>query len=247
LIAASNRSLFFYLFCAVTALRCTFIVPLYTFIADPAIKIPDQICLFLVHKEHILCMPIGHWCDKMKSFSALILAMLLLITLASLAFPGVALESVFYTVTEKTLSVDLDPSFEIGQGDLNASDRGMVTQDFFINTTTVSNAAFISIMSVYDDVLKRLSPENLSKIFEASAVLAVEDKGDGETGNWTATSSLGGEVTVHSISSADPSISPERRSYDMAIWSLGGQNYALVVSLLDRNNTSRMIETMTLI
>lgn len=183
----------------------------------------------------------------MKPFSALISAMLLFIALASLAFPCAALESAFFTVTEKTLSVDLDPSFEIGQGDFNASDRGMVTQEFFINTTTIPNAAFISVMSVYDDVLKRLSPENLSKIFEASAVLAVEDKGDRETGNWTAISSQGGNVTVHSMGSADPSISPERSSYDMAVWSLGGQNYALVVSLLDRNNTSRMIETMNLI
>ena len=68
----------------------------------------------------------------MKHFSALISATVILIALVS---PGAALDTKFYTVTEKTLSIDLGPSFIIEQGKFDANEDGMITQEFLINNT----------------------------------------------------------------------------------------------------------------
>ena len=99
---------------------------------------------------------------KMKHFSALLPAILLL---ACLAMPCMALESTVFTISEKTLSVDLGPNFEINRSELNTSDRGLVSQDFIINNTGTPGAAFISVMSVYGEVMNRMSPSSVSEIF----------------------------------------------------------------------------------
>ncbi|MCX6672329.1 MAG: hypothetical protein NTY37_00935, partial [Methanothrix sp.] len=119
----------------------------------------------------------------MKPFPVLISAMILL---ACLALPCTALESKFVTVTEKTLSLDLGPSFEITRGEFNASEKGMVSQDFMINVTAAPKAAFISVMSVYDNILSKMSPASLSELFLIGGISAVKARGDVEIGNWTA-------------------------------------------------------------
>ncbi|HEX7445023.1 MAG TPA: hypothetical protein VF300_01410 [Methanothrix sp.] len=66
-----------------------------------------------------------------------------------------ALESKVLTVSEKTLSVDLGPNFEIMRSPSNTSSEGMISQDFVINDTAGEGAAFISILGVYDGVLSK--------------------------------------------------------------------------------------------
>ena len=69
---------------------------------------------------------------KMNPFAAFAAALLLL---AGLILSAAALESNVFTITQKTLSVDLGPSFEIDGGELNASEQGMISHDFLINNT----------------------------------------------------------------------------------------------------------------
>jgi len=178
----------------------------------------------------------------MKSlFAALVPAMLIL---ACLALPCAALESKFVTITERTLSADLGPSFEIDTGEFNASEDGMATQDFIINDTAAPGATFISIMSVYDDILKRMSPGALSELFLIGGISAVEARGDVEIGNWTAVDFKGNNVTVHTLSTNDERVQVFGSKYDMAVWDLGGSNYAVMVSLFDKNNTTQTIKTL---
>jgi hypothetical protein len=130
----------------------------------------------------------------MKPFTVFVPAILLL---ACLALPCTALESKVLTVTEKTLSVDLGPSFEIYGGEFNASEKGMVSSDFVINNTATAGAAFVSVMSVYDEMMSKMSPGALSELFLIGGISAVEARGDTETGNWTAVDSQGRNVTVY--------------------------------------------------
>ncbi len=180
----------------------------------------------------------------MKPFAALVPVILLL---SCLALPCTALESKFLTVTEKTISLDLSPVFEMARGELNTSDNGMVSQDFLINNTAAPGAAFISVMSVYDETLRKMSPGALSELFLIGGISAVEAKGAVETGNWTAVDSQGRNVTVHTLSSNDERIEVLGGSYDMAVWNLDGSDFAVMVSLLDQNNTTQTIRTLTII
>jgi hypothetical protein len=170
-----------------------------------------------------------------------------MILLACLALPCTALESKLFTVTESTLSLDLGPSFEISRGEFNASENGMVNQDFMINNTAAPGATFISVISVYDDILSRMSPGALSELFLIGGISAVEARGDVEIGNWTAVDHQGNNVTVHTLSTKDERIQMLGGSYDMAVWNLDGPTYAVIVSLFDKNNTTQTIKTLAVI
>jgi hypothetical protein len=180
---------------------------------------------------------------KMKPFAIFLLAILLL---ACLALPAAALESKVLTVSERTISADLGPSFEINRSALNTSDNGIASQDFLINNTASAGSAFISIMSVYDGVLGKMSPRSLSELFLIGGMSAVEARGDKETGNWTAVSALGKNVTVHTMSTKDERIQTIGGSYDMAVWDLNRSTYTVLVSLLDRDNTTQIIKTLAI-
>ena len=177
----------------------------------------------------------------MKPFAVFLSAILLL---ACLALPAAALESKVLTVSEKTLSMDLGPNFEISNSAFNISDKGMASQAFLVNNTALTGSAFISIMSVYDEVLGKMSPSVLSEIFLVGGMSAVESKGDAETGNWTAVSRLGKNVTVHTMSTNNERIRTFGSSYDIAIWDLDRSTYAVLVSLLDRANTTQIVKTL---
>ena len=179
----------------------------------------------------------------MKPFATLVLAMFLMVCLA---LPCTALESKFFTVSERTLSVDLGPSFEIDRGEFNASESGMVTQDFVINNTVAPGAAFISIMSIYDDIMSRMSPGALSELFLVGGISGVEARGDVEIGNWTAVDLKGNNVTVHTLSTNDERVQELGSKYDMAVWDLDKSTYAVMVSLFDKNNTTQAIKTMAI-
>lgn len=177
----------------------------------------------------------------MKPFASFLSAILLL---ACLALPCTALESKVLTVSEKTLTVDLGPNFEIMNSQLNTSSKGIVSQDFVINDTAGDGATFISILSVYDEVLGKMSPRSLSELFLIGGMSAVQAKSDSKIGNWTAVSALRNNVTVHTMSTKDERIRMLGGSYDMAVWDLDRSTYAVMVSLLDRDNTTQIIKTL---
>ena len=179
----------------------------------------------------------------MKPFSALLPAILLL---ASLAIPCLALESTVFTISEKTLFLDLGPNFEINRSELNTSDRGLVSQDFMINNTGTPGAAFISVMSVYGEVINRMSPSSVSEIFLIGGMAAAEERGDVEIGNWTAVDHQGKNVTVHTLFTKDEGIRQLGGTYDVAVWNLDSSSYAVTTSLLDKNNTTQLIKTLAI-
>ena len=181
---------------------------------------------------------------KIYPFAAFAAVLLLL---AGLILSAAALESNVFTITQKTLFMDLGPSFEIDGGELNVSGQGMISHDFLINNTAAPGAAFISILSVYDEVMRRMSPGSLSERFLIGGMSAVEDRSDRETGTWTAPDQLGNKVTVHSMSTKDERIQILGGSYDMAVWSLENSTHAVMVSLLDRNNTTQIIKTLAVV
>lgn len=180
--------------------------------------------------------------NLMKTLFALIPAMLLLTCLAE---PCTAFESKFFTLSEKTLSVDLGPSFEISKGDFKPGENGTVSQEFLINNTAAPGAAFLSIISVYDDIMRRMSTDALCELFLIGGLSGVEANGDAEIGNWTAVDFKGKNVTVHTIKSKDEDLSLVGGSYDLAVWNLEGQSYVVLVSLMDRNSTMQTIRTLT--
>ena len=173
-------------------------------------------------------------------------AWIAILLLACLVLPATALESKVLTVSEKTLFVDLGQNFEIMRSPLNTSSEGMISQDFVINGTAGEGAAFISVMSVYDEILGRMSPSSLSELFLVGGMSAAQARGDTEIGNWTAVDGQGENVTIHTMSTKDERIQMLGGRYDTAVWNLDRSNYVVMVSLLDKDNTTRMIKTLAI-
>jgi len=179
----------------------------------------------------------------LKPFAAILSVAVLL---AFLVLPGSALDWKVLTVSERSLSLDLGPSFEIYGKDLNVSGKGMVSQDFLINDTAQAGAAYLSVMSIYDQVMRRLDPGMLTEIFLTGGIMALESRGDVEIGNWTATDSTGANVTVHTLQAKDPRLAQLSGTYEIACWNLDGSTYALMASMLDKNTTRQVIENLTI-
>jgi hypothetical protein len=179
----------------------------------------------------------------MKTFSALIPAMLLL---ACLIEPCTSLEWKFFAISEKTISVDLGPSFGITRGEFDPGENGTISEEFLINNTATPGAAFLALISIYDDVMRRMSTETLSELFLVGGLSEVEANGDVEIGNWTAVDFMGKNVTVHTLKSKDERPSQIGGTYDLAVWNLEGQTYAVLVSVLDRNDTREAIRTLAI-
>lgn len=177
----------------------------------------------------------------MKPQLAFISAMLLL---SCLAMSCTALESQFLTISEKNLSVDLGPGFEIYKGEFDASENGRLSQEFLINNTKAPGAAFFSIMGVYDEVMRKLSTDSLCEIFLVGGLEGAKSRGDIQAENWTAVDHLGRNVSVHTIRSNDEELTQVGGIYDLAVWNLEGSAYVLMISMFDRKNTSEVIKTL---
>ena len=110
------------------------------------------------------------------------------------------------------------------------------------STDPEAGRIFLSIFTVYDDVMRRMSPESLSDLFLSAEISAVESQGDAVVGNWSAVDLQGQNVTVLVVETPDPRVS--RGSYDMASWSPEGEVQVLMVSTAERNVTENLIGTL---
>lgn len=160
--------------------------------------------------------------------------------------PASSLDFKVLSVSERAASIDLPPDFQMASaGKLDANSSGMVSYDFILNSTNQSDgAAFISVITVYDQFMKTLRPELLSNLFLAGGLSGAKSSGDVDVGNWTTTSALGDNVTVHVLQTKNPSLISVGGKYNVACWPLDQSTYALMVAIFDNNTTEQIIKTM---
>ncbi len=178
----------------------------------------------------------------MKRLASTFSALAILLTLAA-AMNGAAFEGTVLTIAERGLSADIPSDFSIYSAEASANTTGIFSSDLMINSSDPeAGSIFLSILSVYDDVMRRMSPASLSDLFLSAEISTVESHGDVVVGNWSAVDLQGETVTVLTLSTSDPRIGGG--SYDMASWSLAGDVQVLMVSTADRNVTESLIGTL---
>jgi hypothetical protein len=178
----------------------------------------------------------------MKRFASMVSALLLLLSFAA-SMNAAALEGTVLTVAERGLSADIPSDFSICTAEADANTTGIFSYGLMINSSdTEAGSIFLSIFSVYDDVMRRMSPSSLSDLFLSAEISEVESHGDAVVANWSVVDLLGMNVTVLSLETSDPRVSGG--SYDMASWSLDGKVQVLMVSTAERNVTEKLIGTL---
>jgi hypothetical protein len=178
----------------------------------------------------------------MKRFASTVSALVFLLSLAA-AMNGSALEGTVLTVAERGLSADIPSDFSIYAAEADANTTGIFSYDLMINSTDPeAGSIFLSIFSVYDDVMRRMKTASLSDLFLSAEISTVESHGVVVVANWSAIDRQGQNVTVYTLETPDPRVSGG--SYDMASWSLEGKVQVLMVSTADRNVTENLIGTL---
>jgi len=178
----------------------------------------------------------------MKRFAPMVSALLILLFLVG-AMTSAAFEGQVFTVSERGLSADIPSDFHVFAAEADANTTGIFSYDLMINSTdSEAGRIFLSVFSVYDDVMRRMGPASLSDLFLSAEISAVEAHGDAVVGNWSAIDLQGQNVTVLIMETPDPRVSGGY--YDMASWSLDGDVQVLMVSTVERNVTERLIGTL---
>jgi hypothetical protein len=174
---------------------------------------------------------------------------LLLVAMAACMPASADVNVPVYTLCERNLSLDLGSELKIGPDeDTTGDDGGMFSQGFKIAGR--QGQALLQIMDVYDEDTLFLGPEFISKSWvmgvslEAYLFSLDEDSGDRITGNWTATDSMGNNVTVSMLNTSNSLLSFIGKKADLACWNIGENRYAGLLSFLDRNTTRQIIGTL---
>ncbi len=180
----------------------------------------------------------------MKRFASMVSALLLLLSLA-VAMTGAALEGTVLTVSERGLSADIPSDFRVFTAEVDANNSGRFSYELMINSTDPeAGSIFLSILSVYDDVMRRMSPASLNDLFLSAEISTVESHGDVVVGNWSAIDPQGQNVTVLTLTTPDPRVSGG--AYDMASWNLDEDVQVIMVSTTDSNVTEKLIGTLNI-
>lgn len=182
--------------------------------------------------------------NMLSSRSASILAVLL--ALACTALPAMALESKVLTLEERNLSIDLNSSFEVAQKRVDNYSEGIFTQTLLLTNPKSKGAAFVQVGSVYDPTIKTFSPESISSQWITGVVSASTPKNSSLEQNWTATDSLGENVTVFTVQPEDIALQAFGKTMYIANWNVGEDNYVGILSFFDKEVTSRIIGTLSL-
>jgi len=178
----------------------------------------------------------------MKRFTSMVSALLLLLTLTG-TMNGAALEGTVLTVAERGFSADIPSDFQVFAAEADANTTGIFSYDLMINSTDPeAGRVFLSIFSVYDDVMRRMKTASLSDLFLSAEISEVESHGDVVVGNWSAVNPQSQNVTVLALTTPDLRVSGG--SYDIASWSLDEDVQVLMVSTADRNITEKLIGTL---
>jgi hypothetical protein len=155
-----------------------------------------------------------------------------------------ALETNIQTVADRTLTTNLGPDFSVSQSSTASNTKGYIQQ----NVTIVNNKypqlqAYLLVFSYYGDYISVIDPSALSTLMEKQIINSFTSTGNSEIGSWTATSKIGQNVTVHTLSASYPSINSGSTKMDVAFWHLDKGTYIGLISNFDRNTTQQIIAT----
>jgi hypothetical protein len=173
-----------------------------------------------------------------------------LVVLAVCSMASATLDAKVYTLCEKNISMDLPPNFHIvsGQSTSASGSDGVFTHTVTITGIGSKGMAHLEIMDIYDETMKSLDTETLSQLITGAVSYLSSYSSDLETGNFTSnwpTVDFNGEnVTVNTMDTKGTALSVFGKKVDMAFWNLEGSRYAYLISTLDKNTTSKIINTL---
>jgi hypothetical protein len=171
-----------------------------------------------------------------------------LVVLAVCSMASATLDAKVYTLSEKNISIDLPSNFRLVPSQSATDAGGIFSHTVTVTGTGSKGMANLEIMDIYDERLKLFDTETLSRFIINAASLGSSYSSDLQAGNitgyWSAVDSNGENVTVNTMDTRGTVLSIYGKNVDLAIWNLEDSRYAALTSSLDRNTTSKIINTL---
>ena len=175
-----------------------------------------------------------------------------LVVLAMCSMTSMALNTKVYTLSENNLSINLTSGFQIVPDKSTSQTDGAFTQGFTIASSRSKGMAMLQINDVYDENMKLFGPEFISQTWITGVSIGASllgmngDNSNRIIGNWSATDSVGNNVTVSTMSTNNSLLSAFGKTAEVSNWNIGGNKYAGLVSFFDKNTTRQIIGTLKL-
>lgn len=148
-----------------------------------------------------------------------------------------------YLLSEHNMSIGLDPKFRVKHAGFIPVQGGFM-DSFGITGEGQKGIGSLDIVSVSNDTDKSLGRGVFMQLVSATVI---GDSGNEVLGNWTAEDARGQNVSVQTIptNKSSPMYFLGKTS-DFAIWSLGDDNYAMILSQFGRDVTGKIIRTLNI-
>ena len=167
-----------------------------------------------------------------------------LLVTAFCVFLSLAMETKGYALAERNLSLDGNLGFEVAAKTVENNTGGSFIEDLSITNAQTKGMALVQIMTVYDPTLKALGSDMISQLWMQGALESDATDGANVTGNWTATSHLGENVTITSVKVIEPKLKAMGSMVEIANWKIDEDMYAGIMSFFDKNTTKKMVERL---
>jgi hypothetical protein len=160
--------------------------------------------------------------------------------------PSLALNTNVYSLSERNLSINLGPGFEVTQKKVDNCSDGYFVQDLMIANPNLKGVAVLQIMDLYDATLKALNSSAVSEQWNQGLMSAAIQDGGMSAGNWSVPNSKGQNVTVYTVNMGNNSMKVMGNIANYANWNIENNVYVGMLSFFDKNITSQIVKTLDL-
>jgi hypothetical protein len=160
--------------------------------------------------------------------------------------PALALQTNVYSLSDRNLTIDLGPGFEVTQKKVDNCSGGYFIQNLMIANPNSTGVAVLQIMDLYDATLIGLNSSVICDYWVQGMNSAALEDGGKSAGNWSAVNGKGQNVTIHMVSLGNTSMKARGDAVNFGAWNVEKNIYVGMLSFFDKNITKQMVKTLDL-
>jgi len=182
----------------------------------------------------------------MKFVRTSLMSISLILALLPLIFPVSSLETDILLMTGHNLSIGLEQEFVLSKG-INTTEKGVFYQTINLGNSTDSDAnAVLALYSfpLYREDQNRTNSSAFSKFSENTMIGGFQLIGGKIVSEVSVKNTWQRNVTVYSISVPKSKEKPNGEEFIFAVWPIDSRNMMMLISYLDQNVTTKIVETL---
>jgi hypothetical protein len=182
----------------------------------------------------------------MKFVRTSLISISLILALLPLIFPVSSLETDILLMTGHNLSIGLEQEFVLSKF-VNTTEKGVFYQTINLaNSTNSEENAVLALYSIpmYSEEQNMTNSSAFSKFLENTMIGGFQLIGGKVESEVSVKNTWQRNVTVYSISIPKSKEKPNGEKFIFAVWPIDSRNMMMLISYLDPNVTTKIVETL---